>query len=43
VGLEGLDGALSGIAAMDVGRDKLVLHFPIVFNIGLEFGADLIV
>jgi hypothetical protein len=40
VGLEGLDGALNNIAAMDVWRDKLVLHFPHVFNGGLEFGAD---
>jgi hypothetical protein len=40
VGLEDLDGVLGGFAAMDVGKDKLVLHFPHVFNGGLEFGAD---
>jgi hypothetical protein len=34
---------LGSIAAMDVGRDKLVLHFPHVFDGGLEFGADFIV
>ncbi len=43
MGLEGLDGALGGIAVMNVGSEELVLHFPCVFNGGLEFGADFIV
>ncbi len=43
MGLEGLDSALGGIAAMDVGSNELVLHFPRVFNGGLEFGADFVV
>ncbi len=34
---------LGGNVAMDVGRDKLVLCFPHVFNGGLEVGADLVV
>ncbi len=38
-----MDVALGGIAAMDVGRDKLVLHFPCVFHGGLEFGTDFVV
>jgi hypothetical protein len=42
VGLEGLDGVLSGVAAMNVRRDELVLHFPCVFNGGLEFGTDFV-
>ena len=41
--LEGLDDALSVIAAMDVGRDTLVPHLPRVFNSGCEVGTDLIV
>ncbi len=43
MGLEGLDGTLGGIVAMDVWRDKLVLHFPRVFNGGLKFGTDCVV
>ncbi len=43
MGLEGLNGTFSGIAAMDIGRDKLVLRFPCVFNGGFEVGADFIV
>ncbi len=43
MGLDGLDGALSSIASMDVWRDKMVLYFPGVFNGGLEFGADFVV
>ncbi len=41
--LEGLDGSLSSIAAINIGRDKLVLCLPCVFNGGFEFGADLII
>jgi hypothetical protein len=37
-----LDCVLDGIAAMDVGRDKLVLCFSCAFNGGLEVGADLV-
>ncbi len=43
VGLEGLDGMLSGTAAMHIGRDKMVLHFLHVFNGGIEFGTDFVV
>ncbi len=43
MGLEGLDGALGGIAAMDVWRDELVLHFPHVFKSRFEFGAEFVV
>jgi hypothetical protein len=43
VGLEGLNGALGGIAMMDVWRDKLVVYFQRVVNGSLEFGADFIV
>jgi hypothetical protein len=43
VGLEGLNGALGGIATMDIWRDKLVTYFPRVLNCGLEFGADFVV
>ncbi len=41
--VEGLDGALGSIAAKDVGRDKLVLCFPHVFNGRLEVSTDLVV
>ncbi len=37
-----MDGMLGGIATIDVGRDKLVLQFPRVFNGGLAVGADLV-
>ncbi len=40
---EGLDGALGGITMMEFGSDKLVLHFPCVFNGGLEVGTEFIV
>ncbi len=43
MGLEGLDGALGSIVAMEIGRDKLLLHFLHVFNCGFEGGIDLIV
>jgi hypothetical protein len=43
MGLDGLYGIFGGIAAMDVGRDKLVLCFPCVFNGGFEVSADFIV
>jgi hypothetical protein len=33
---EGLDGALCGIATVDIWRDKLVTCFPRVLNGGLE-------
>jgi hypothetical protein len=38
-----LDGLFGGIAAMDVGRDTLVLCVPCVFNGGFEVDTDLIV
>jgi hypothetical protein len=43
VGLEGLNGALGGIVTMNIWRDKLVTNFPLVHNVGLEFGADFVV
>jgi hypothetical protein len=43
VGLEGLNGLLSNIAAMYVQRDELVPNLPLVHNGGLEFVTEFIV
>ncbi len=43
MGLEGLNGSLSNIAAMYIGRDELVLDLPLVHYGSLEFSADFIV
>jgi hypothetical protein len=43
VGLEGLNGLLGSIVMMYIRRDELVPNLPLVYNGGLEFGADFIV
>ncbi len=43
MGLEGLNGTLGSIAMMYVWRDELVPNLPLVYNGGLEFGADVVV
>ena len=43
VGLEGLDGALRGVAAVDVRRDELELALPFFLNDALVLGAGLVV
>ncbi len=37
-----MNGALGGIAMMDLWRNKLVTYFPHVLNGGLAFGTDLV-
>ncbi len=38
-----MNGTLGSIESMYVRRYELVLHFPLVHNGGLEFGADFVV
>ncbi len=43
MGFEGLDGAFGSIAAVDIRRDKMVLCFSFVFDVGFEVFAGLVV
>ncbi len=38
-----MDGTFGSIAAVDIRRDKLVLCFPFVFDVGFEVFAGLVV
>ncbi len=38
-----MDGSFGSIAAVDIGRDELVLCLPFVFDVGFEVFAGLVV